>query len=167
MLLARSRFLFLMAFLAGTLVLGVSLYLEYVVGLAPCSLCLVQRFFLILFTVICLIAAIHGPGRSGCYLYWLASMVSCLAGMVSAWRHVLQQSGPAQQWLTCSSGLERISWPCAFKQALHGADCAHISWTLFDMSIPEWSLLFFFGMLILCVFQLLHLLRSSFLKATG
>jgi hypothetical protein len=30
------------------------------------------------------------------------------------------------------------------------------------MSIPEWSLLFFVGMLILGIFQLLHLLRSRY-----
>jgi disulfide bond formation protein DsbB len=35
-------------------------------------------------------------------------------------------------------------------------DCAEISWTLFDLSIPEWSLLLFVAMSILGVYQLLR-----------
>ena len=167
MLLARSRSLFFMAFIAGALALGASLYLEYAVGLKPCSLSIMQRFFLIVFTAICLIAAVHGPKRSGCYLYWLLGVLSCLGGMATAWRHVLLQSAPAHQWSTSSPDLEYVpgnmSWLSAFKQTFQGADCTHISWTLFDMSIPEWSLLFFVGMMILGIFQLLHLLRSRYL----
>jgi disulfide bond formation protein DsbB len=170
MLLARSRSLFFMAFIAGSLALGASLYLEYAIGLKPCSLCIVQRFFLMVFTAICLIAAVHGPKRSGCYLYWLLGVLSCLGGMVTAWRHVLLQSAPVQQWSTSSPRLEHMpenmSWLCALKQAFQGAaDCTQILWTLFDMSIPEWSLLFFVGMMILGLFQLLHLLRSTYRMA--
>lgn len=167
MLLARSRSLFFMAFIAGALALGASLYLEYAVGLEPCSLCIVQRLFLIAFTAICLIAAVHGPKRWGCYLYWLLAVLSCLGGTVTAWRHVLLQSASAT---THSPGLgcmpENMSWLWALKQAFQGAaDCTHILWTLFDMSIPEWSLLFFVGMMILGIFQLLHLLRSTYRMA--
>ncbi|MFW0753312.1 disulfide bond formation protein B [Pseudomonas sp. H11T01] len=167
MLLARSRSLFFMAFIAGALALAASLYLEYAAGLEPCSLCIVQRFFLIVFTAICLMAVVHGPKRSGCYVYWLLSVLSCLGGMVTAWRHVLRQSAPPEQWSTCSPSLEymlgNMSWLCALKKTFQGAaDCADVSWTLFDMSIPEWSLLFFAGMLILGIFQLLNFLRSTY-----
>jgi disulfide bond formation protein DsbB len=61
---------------------------------------------------------------------------------------------------------EDMSWLCTLKQAFQGAaDCTQILWTLFDMSIPEWSLLFFVGMMILGLFQLLHLLRSTYRMA--
>ncbi|VVO44609.1 disulfide bond formation protein B [Pseudomonas fluorescens] len=166
MFLARSRSLFFMAFTAGALALGASLYLEYVVGLEPCPLCTVQRFFLVLFAAVCLIATLHGPKRTGCYVYWLLNIVSCLAGMVTAWRHVLLQNEPVERWLACSPGLEYLlgtmSWRCALTQVFQGsAECTRISWTLFDMSIPEWSLLFFVGMISLGIFQLLQLLRST------
>ena len=36
------------------------------------------------------------------------------------------------------------------------ADCAEVKWTLFGMSIPEWSLLGFIGMLGFCLLQLLR-----------
>ncbi|VVN73767.1 disulfide bond formation protein B [Pseudomonas fluorescens] len=170
MFLARSRSLFLMAFTAGALALGASLYLEYAVGLEPCSLCTVQRFFLVLLTAICLIAAVHGPSRTGCYLYWLLSLLSSLGGMLTAWRHVLLQNSPQERWQGCSPGLEyllgNMSWSGALKRVFQGtAECTRISWTLFDMSIPEWSLLFFVGMICLGIFQLLQFLRFTRCRA--
>ena len=53
MSLACSRSLFFIAFTAGAFALGASYYLEYAVGLTPCSLCLVQRLFLTLLCIGC------------------------------------------------------------------------------------------------------------------
>jgi disulfide bond formation protein DsbB len=90
-------------------------------------------------------------------------MLSCLAGVVTAGRHVLLQNEPAERWLACSPGLEyllgNMSWRCALTQVFQGsAECTQISWTLFYMSIPEWSLLFFVAMISLSIFQLMQLL---------
>ena len=52
MLLACSRFIFLLALVASAAVLGASLYLEYGPGLSPCLLCLVQRYLLLAFCVV-------------------------------------------------------------------------------------------------------------------
>jgi disulfide bond formation protein DsbB len=65
------------------------------------------------------------------------------------------------QLLTCSSSLEvtyeNMPWLCRVTEMFKGeTDCAEISWTLFDLSIPEWSLLFFIGVTILGVYQLLR-----------
>jgi disulfide bond formation protein DsbB len=160
--LACSRSLFFTVFIAGTLVLGVSYYLEYAVGLQPCGLCLLQRFCLVSLTAVCLMASVHGPGRFGSFLYWLVGLVCSLAGTVTAWRQVLLQSDPLHQLSTCAPDLADLfasaPWKCVVQLMFKGAvDCAHISWTLFDLSIPEWSLLFFVAMLILGVYQLLRL----------
>ncbi len=40
---------------------------------------------------------------------------------------------------------------------LHGsADCAKVTWTLFGISIPEWSLLAFIGMILFSLYLLLR-----------
>ncbi|MGZ7456063.1 disulfide bond formation protein B [Pseudomonas sp. Ma2-10] len=161
MSLACSRSLFFMAFIAGALALGASYYLEYTVGLKPCGLCLLQRFCLALLTGICLVASVHGPGRIGSFLYWMLGLFCSLAGTVTAWRQVLLQSDPMHQLLMCSPNLvvqdEDRPWLCQASQMFNGeAECAQISWTLFDLSIPEWSLLFFMAMTILGVYQLLR-----------
>jgi disulfide bond formation protein DsbB len=54
---------------------------------------------------------------------------------------------------------------CVVRQMFKGTiDCAQISWTLFDLSIPEWSLLFFISMMTLGIYQLLR--RLGRLAAT-
>ncbi|MBK5509223.1 MULTISPECIES: disulfide bond formation protein B [unclassified Pseudomonas] len=161
MSLACSRSLFFMAFTAGALALGVSYYLEYVVGLKPCGLCLLQRGCLALLLVVYLVASVHGPRRFGSFVYWLLGLSASLGGTVAAWRQVLLQSDPQQQLSLCSPNLEAwfgsMPWGCAVQRLFKGTDdCAEISWTLFDLSIPEWSLLFFVAMLILGIYQLLR-----------
>ncbi|UCP08034.1 MULTISPECIES: disulfide bond formation protein B [unclassified Pseudomonas] len=161
MTLACSRSLFFMVFIAGALALGVSYYLEYAVGLKPCGLCLLQRICLAVLTGVCLMASVHGPGRFGSFLYWLLGLLCSLAGTVTAWRQVLLQGDPVQQLSACSLSLADpfASTPLVYvvQQMFKGAaECAQISWTLFDLSLPEWSLLFFIAMTILSVYQLLR-----------
>ncbi|MGL6245802.1 disulfide bond formation protein B [Pseudomonas sp.] len=161
MSLACSRSLFFMAFITGALALGASYYLEYAIGLKPCGLCLLQRACLASLTGVCLTAAVHGPGRFGVFLYWLLGLSCSLAGMVTAWRQVLLQSDPVHQLSTCSLNplamYEDLPWLCQVTRMFKGdEDCAEMSWTLFDLSIPEWSLLLFVALTILGVYQLLR-----------
>ncbi len=166
MSLACSRSLFFMAFTAGAFALGASYYLEYAVGLTPCSLCLVQRLFLTLLCVCSGVAAVHGPMRVGLWFYWLLTLGASLGGTTAAWRQVLIQSDPLLHLLNCSPAPETLfsglPWICALQKMFSGgADCAEISWTLFDLSIPEWSLLFFVAVSILAVYQMLRLVWSA------
>ncbi|HEF4759045.1 TPA: disulfide bond formation protein B [Pseudomonas putida] len=161
MSLACTRSLFFTVFVAGALVLGASYYLEYSVGLKPCGLCLLQRACLALLTGVCLAAAMHGPGRLGSFMYWLLGLLCSLAGTVTAWRQVLLQSDPVHQLSTCAPNLSEwfasAPWIDAVQQMFKGTlDCTPISWTLFDLSIPEWSLLFFAAISTLGVYQLLR-----------
>lgn len=134
MSLACSRSLFFTAFAATALALGVSYYLEYVIGFEPCALCLLQRICLALFAGVCLLASVHGPGDIGSFVYWLLGLFCSVGGTVAAARLVLSQSVP---------------------------DAVDISWTMVDLSIPEWSLLLFVGLLTLSVCQLLRLVRIA------
>ncbi|AWA42129.1 disulfide bond formation protein B [Pseudomonas sp. 22105] len=161
MSLACSRSLFFMAFTAGILALGASYYLEYAIGLVPCSLCLVQRLFMSALTVFCGVAAIHGPQRFGLSMYWITVLLSSLGGMTAAWRQVLLQGDSLQRLAHCTPDPQELfsslPWLCALMRMFNDtADCTELSWTLFDLSIPEWSLLFFVGMSILAAYQLLR-----------
>lgn len=154
MSLAPLRSLFVLAFMAGALTLGVSFYLEYGALLQPCFLCQVQRLFLAVFVLINLIAALHNPGRTGVCLYGLASIGCALFGAVTAGRQVLLQNTPSDQmpscWPTLDYMIEHLSFWRAVQSVFKGSvDCVEINWTLFDLSVPEWSLLFFLAMLIL------------------
>ena len=159
MFLARSRSLFSLALLTGALVMGASLYLERVTGLEPCSLCIVQRFFLAAFCLVSLMAMVHGPGRIGRWVYGGMSLLLALAGGATAARQVLLQRVPAEQLMICQPDLhcliQQVPPLEAFKLMFRAtAECAQIQWTLFDLSIPEWSLLAFVGMSLLVICQL-------------
>lgn len=103
-----------------------------------------------------------GAWSPRCFLYWLFGLLCSLGGTVTAWRQVLLQSDPVHQLSACPPNLADLfssaPWVCVMQQMFKGTvDCAQTSWTLFDLSIPEWSLLFFVAMLILGIYQLLRL----------
>ena len=159
--LASSRSLFLLAFFGCLLLMAAALYLEHVVGLEPCPLCVVQRICVIGFALVCLVAAIHGPSPLGRRIYALVALLFAAAGAATAGRQIWLQSVPAEELDACLPGLEYMieAWPLQeiVSKVFHGtADCAEVKWTLFGMSIPEWSLLGFIAMLGFCVFQLLR-----------
>jgi len=161
--------LFFLAFMAGALTLGVSFYLEFGASLRPCFLCQMQRVFLAAFALINLVAALHNPQRPAIYLYGVASTGCALMGAITAARQVLLQNVAPGQAADCWPGLHHMIENLSFWQALQltvkgGADCVEINWTLFDLSLPEWSLLFFVGMLILGFVQFSRLLSSQRLR---
>ena len=172
MSLAPLRSLFFLAFMAGALTLGASFYLEYGALLQPCFLCQVQRLLLATFTLINLVAALYNPGRLGVCLYGLASMGCALLGAITAGRQVLLQSMPPGQvrdcWPNLQSMIESLSFWQAMRAVFNGTvDCVEITWTLFELSLPEWSLLFFVTMLILGTMQFSRLLFCRHLRPAG
>ena len=159
--LASPRNLFALAFLACVAMMGAALYLEHVLGQEPCPLCIVQRICVMIFGAICLLAALHGPGRLGQRLYAILLLLVAGSGAGTAARQVWLQSVPADQLPACIPPLDYLMDSLPFQEVvrvvLHGsADCAEVSWTLFTLSIAEWSLLAFAGML---AFSLVQLLR--------
>ncbi|MGB3126898.1 MAG: disulfide bond formation protein B [Pseudomonas sp.] len=169
MSLAPSRSLFFLAFIAGALTLGASFYLEYGALLRPCFLCQMQRIYLATFTLINLLAAIHSAKRTVAYLYGLASMGCALLGAITAVRQVLLQNAAPEQATDCWPSLQYMIENLSLWQALQSTvkgtvDCVDINWTLFDLSLPEWSLLFFLAMLILGVMQFSQSLMSRRLE---
>ncbi|NQD93813.1 disulfide bond formation protein B [Pseudomonas sp. CrR25] len=161
--LASPRSLFFLAFAGCLALMGAALYLEHVVGLEPCPLCIVQRVFVIAFGLVCLVAALHAPQRGGQRIYAVFALLFAAGGGATAGRQIWLQGVPADQLPACLPSLDYMMEALPFQDivrlVLHGsADCAEVNWTLFGMSIPEWSLLGFVGM---AVFALVQLLRRS------
>ena len=161
MLRASSRTLFLAAFLGTVLIMLGALYLEHGVGLEPCPLCILQRLAVIGFGLVCLIAAVHGPARTGQRVYAALALLMAGAGAGVAGRQIWLQQVPADELPACLPSLDYMLEALPFQEVislmLHGsADCAKVTWTLFGMSIPEWSLLAFIGMILFAVYLLLR-----------
>lgn len=161
MSLASLRSSFLLAFVGCLALMGAALYLEHVVGLEPCPLCILQRICVIGFGLVCLVAALHDPARLGQRVYAAVALLFAAAGAGTAGRQIWLQGVPAEQLPACLPSLDYMMEALPFQDivslVLRGsADCAEVNWTLIGLSIPEWSLLGFVGMLIFCLYLLLR-----------
>ena len=129
--------------------LGYGLYLQHVVGLVPCPMCIVQRYALVLTALLCGLAAWSGAGFMAS-LWVILAMVMGLAGAGVAARQSWLQWYPPEI-LACGRDLfgmieafplQRVI-PMVFKGS---GDCTAIDWTFLGLSIANWSFLNFVAM---------------------
>jgi len=132
-------------FLVCTGLIAFALYLQHFQGQDPCPLCIVQRVAYIVLGAIFLVAAVHGPARTGATVYGgLLVLVAALGGAVAA-RHVWLQHLPKDRIPECGPGLEymlrKYPPPQALEKLLAGSgECAESGWSFLGLSIAEWSL---------------------------
>lgn len=139
--------------------LGVAYYVEWIEKIAPCPLCLLQRFAMI---AVCL-----GFIVVNCH-YWATTAVKFYASWIILWsgagigiagRQVLLQHLPPDQVPSaCGVSLDYLLETFPFHDAarivLQGtAECATVPWTLFGLSMAEWSLAFFSLFIIIGLIQ--------------
>ena len=159
--LERPRLLNLAGFTTCVLaMLFAVLYLQGVLDLAPCPLCIVDRALVSAMSVIFLLAAIHNPGRKGQLTYAVINLLLIISALLVALRHVWLQYLPADQVPECGAGLSFMLdvlplWEVIGKVFTGSGECAEIQWQFLGMSIPEQTLLLFSGLLCLIVFQII------------
>ena len=146
-----SQIFFSIIFVICASLLGFGLYLEHVVGLEPCPLCVFQRIAYIVVALFALIAAIHNPQKLFAKIYTGLMFVASLCGAGIAGRQVWLQHLPEDKIPECGPGLEYMLdvFPLAdaLKMVLSGSgECAEVQWTFLSFSIAEWSILCFVGL---------------------
>ena len=153
----RSLF-WLIAF--GTLfLLGVALYMEHAMHLAPCPLCILQRIAVVAAGLVALAAAIHNPGALGIRVYGGLVVAASLAGAALSSRQLYLQSLPEDQVPACGPGLDYLmdvfSPGEVIRMVLAGdGSCAEVVWTFLGISIPGWTLVGFICLTLLGIFQM-------------
>lgn len=142
-----SREIFLGYGISCFLLLGVGYFLQYVIGLVPCPLCIIQRFFFIMTGLAALLTWWRYDFKKERRIWSVASVSFVFLGMLAAVRLVWIQRFPSEAesviclppWLHSVSDIAR---------ALQGtADCAERGLTILFLSISEWSLIAFLGLL--------------------
>jgi disulfide bond formation protein DsbB len=142
---APRRILGLVA-LACVAMLGFGLYLQHVVGLEPCPMCIVQRYALILVAVTAgVTAALRGRGAhlTGAGLMVL---ISGFGGFVAARQSWLQWHPP--EFASCGRDfygmIEHFPLQRAIPMIFRGSgDCTKVDWTFLGGSIANWSFVCF------------------------
>jgi disulfide bond formation protein DsbB len=151
-----SRSGFLLAFVASLGLMGAALYMQHVMHLEPCPLCIFQRMFVIAIGVVALLGVLHNPGRVGRSLYAILIGLLALGGGAVATRQVWLQHLPADQVPECGPSLDYMLEAFPLNQTLQlvfkgSGECAAVDWTFLGFSIAEWMLVVFTGFLLYAI----------------
>ena len=143
---AHPRWIYGLTAAVAALLLAFGLYLQHVVGLVPCPMCIVQRYAFVLVALLAAIAATRTSPRAWVVLGVLIFLLSAFGAFVAARQSYLQWYPP--EVFTCgrdlygmieSFPLQRVI-PMVFKGS---GDCTAVDWTFLGGSIAHWSFLCF------------------------
>ena len=130
------------------LLLAYGLYLQHVVGLEPCPMCIVQRYALVLVAVYACLA--WSTARNGIHLGAAALMLltAGFGAFVAARQSWLQWYPP--EVVSCGRDfygmIENFPLQRAIPMIFKGSgDCSKVDWTFLGGSIANWSFLCFCG----------------------
>ena len=146
---ARQLLMPRLGYAAGFLVcaglIGFALYLQYYEYQDPCPLCILQRMAFMALMAVFLVAALHGPGRTGTIVYGGLLLTVAALGAAIAGRHVWLQHLPKNKVPECGPGLDYMISKFPLTQALEkilagSGQCAEAGWKFLGLSIAEWSL---------------------------
>ena len=135
-------------FCVCVITIGIVLYMEHVMLLSPCGLCITQRVFVILCGLVCLVSAIHNPDPSGQKLYAFFAASMCVFGSYFAGRQIWLQHLPEDQVPACGPGLTYIYDNFPFLETLNfllkgDGNCAEVQFRFLGLSIAEMSMVAF------------------------
>jgi protein dithiol:quinone oxidoreductase len=152
--------------------LGFGLYLQHVVGLEPCPMCIVQRYALIFVAacaIFCLasgLKASKNQSRSRVQSVWagLAVLFAAAGAFVAARQSFLQWYPP--EVVSCGRDFYGMVETFPLKRAIPmifkgGGDCSEVDWTFLGGSIANWSFVAFVAIAMVLVALLLRRKTSA------
>ncbi len=145
-------------FLVCVATIGAVLYMEHVMLLQPCGLCITQRVFVILCGLVCLASAIHNPTPRGQKMYAFGAASMTIFGSYFAGRQIWLQHLPEDQVPACGPGLTYIYDNFPFMEVLNfllkgDGNCAEVQFRLFGLlSIPEMAMIAFVVLFSTCMY---------------
>lgn len=156
--------------LVCALLLGYGYYLQYVQGLEPCPLCLVQRGFFFAVLGAFLIGAIHAPRGTGTAVYGAIAALFAAGGLAAAGRQVWLQHLPPDKVPQCGPDLffmlENFPLSRTLRTLFTGTgECAVVDWSFLGLSIAEWSLGWFGALLVYALWLAVRAVRSRLAAA--
>jgi protein dithiol:quinone oxidoreductase len=143
--LLMGRLGFAMGAVDCALLLAFGYYLQYVQGLQPCPLCMVQRGFFFLMLVLFAAGALHGRWP---VFYGGLAFLAAAGGAATASRQVWLQSLPPDKVPQCGPDLffmlDNFPLSRTLEKLFYGSgECAAIDWKFLGLTIAGWALLWF------------------------
>ena len=141
------RNLLLTGFLFCVFLIAYALYTQYVIGLEPCPLCILQRVAVIALGLSFLFMALkHPQTKQSKFFGSLLMTIISSAGVGVAARHVWLQNLPPDKVPGCGPGLDFMMATFPLSEVLEmvfsgSGECAEISWSFAFLSMPAWVLI--------------------------
>ncbi|MDB5913583.1 MAG: disulfide bond formation protein [Ramlibacter sp.] len=150
---APRRILALLAFLCVAM-LAFGLYLQHVVGLEPCPMCIVQRYAMVLVAIVAGVAACFKSRGAHLVASALVVLLSGFGAFVAARQSWLQWNPP--EIASCGRDFYGMIETFPLKRAIPmifrgSGDCTKIDWTFLGGSIANWSFLCFAAFIVVGV----------------
>ena len=141
--------------LAWTAMFAFGLYLQHVVGLEPCPMCIVQRYAMTGMGMVALLAVFWSSGWMGNTLTALGVAIAAGGAFVAARQSWLQWYPP--ETLSCGRDFYGMVESFPLQRAIPmifrgGGDCTKIDWTFLGGSIANWSFVAFVAMALWMLF---------------
>lgn len=132
-----------------------SYYFEYVKGLQPCPLCLMQRLCTALIGIFSLLDVVFSLYRRTKIL-WFMQIFWAVLGVYFASRQLWLQSLPTDQAGVCLPGLDMLvryfTWHDIMSALFLGSgECGQVTLAWMGLSMPVWSCGYFMVVLLLSV----------------
>ncbi len=147
--------------------LAMAAYFQYVQGLQPCPLCLVQRWLVLLLALI-FFWGIWLKRRCCQLLQSTIAFIVSAFGIAIGARHVWLQHFPANQVPECSPDLNFMLHNLPLRETLGflfsgSGECTRVDWQFLGLSMAEWLLAIFivFALLALINFRLVWVKDKS------
>ena len=151
-------------FVVCAAMIGFGLYLQHVVGLEPCPMCIVQRYALIGVAVFAGLASARGS--KGWWISWsaLAVLAAGFGAFTAARQSWLQWYPP--EMATCGRDfygmIENYPISRSIPMIFRGSgDCTAIDWTFLGGSIANWSFVWFVVFGVAMLWLLVRALRTG------
>lgn len=134
--------------------IGSALYLQYVVGLLPCPLCVMQRVGFIAAALFALLATVAGRGIARPVLGLVALLCALAGAGVSIWHawllaHPPETLGCGRPFEWFSDDFPLVVWlPKLFKG---DGDCLDISWNFMGLGVPHLAGIAYAALIVLLV----------------
>ena len=144
--------------------LAFGLYLQHVVGLEPCPMCIVQRYALVLVAMFCALTALSN--RKGVLVSgsFLTLLTAGFGAFVAARQSFLQWYPPEEA--SCGRDFYGMIETFPLKRAIPmifkgSGDCTKIDWTFLGGSIANWSFVSFVGIALVMLALIMRQARKA------
>lgn len=155
----RTKSINFWLFLLCVFLLASAVFLQYELRLMPCPLCIIQRAIFIVLGILFLLGVIlplKNKGRR--FLYFIIFLFSSL-GAVVAGRQIWLEHLPPGIIVSCEASLNKLIQALPFAELIKTifqgtGQCTHSNWEFLDLTIPEWTFVFFVFFVIISIWQI-------------